>query len=204
MLSVPVVDAHHHLWDPDRHSYRWLSGAPELLRRAHGLDELAPELELENVTDSVLVSALPSTEETLELLAVAETTPFVAGVVGWVDLTAAGIVSEIGALRVSPGGDKLVGLSHRVHDEMDPHWLLRADVRHGLAAVEAADLVFDLQVRTREMGAAGEVCAAFPGLRFVLDHLGRPPIASGDLRPGGEHSCGSPSCPTSAPRSPVW
>ncbi len=63
--------------------------------------------------------------------------------------------------------------------------MLRADVRRGLAAVEAANLVFDLQVRTRELAAAGEVCAAFPGLRFVLDHLGRPPIASGDLSTWG-------------------
>jgi L-fuconolactonase len=131
------------------------------------------------------VQLTPSAEETVRLLATADEVPWVHGVVGWVDLTADDVAARIEALRAGPGGRWLVGLRHRVHDEADPEWLCRVDVRRGLAAVEAAGLAFDLQVRTRELPAAYDTCAALPEMRFVLDHLARPPIASGDLSAWG-------------------
>jgi L-fuconolactonase len=88
-------------------------------------------------------------------------------------------------LRAGLGGDRLVGLRHRIHAEPDPAWLGRWDVRRGLGAVAEAGLVFDLVVRTRELPAAADVARAFPEMRFVIDHLARPPIASGDLTEWG-------------------
>ncbi len=79
------------------------------------------------------------------------------------------------------GGDRLAGIRHQVHDEPDPEWLLRADVRRGLRAVADAGLAYDLLVRAREMPAALEVVRAMPDLRFVIDHLGKPPIRDGDI-----------------------
>jgi L-fuconolactonase len=57
------------------------------------------------------------------------------------------------------------------------------DVQRGLAAVEAAGLAFDLLVRTRELPAALETVRAHPGLRFVIDHLAKPPIREGARQP---------------------
>jgi L-fuconolactonase len=185
MLNLPVVDAHQHFWDPGRHAALGSAGVPEPLDRAYGPADLVPELELERITGSVLVGLLHATDETRQLLAIARSLAFVHGVVGWVDLTAAHVATDIEQLRSSPGGEMLVGLSHRAHDEPDAGWLLRDDVRRGIAAVGAAELAFDLQVTPRELPAAYELCAAHPGMRFVLDHLGRPPIASGDLSAWG-------------------
>ncbi|MFO7531289.1 MAG: amidohydrolase family protein [Candidatus Limnocylindrales bacterium] len=185
MLSLPVIDAHQHFWDPGLHAALGPPGPPAPLDRAYEAADLVPELELEHVTGSVLVGLLHATDETRRLLAMARSVPFVHGVVGWVDLTAAHVAGDIERLRSGPGGELLVGLSHRAHDEPDAGWLLRDDVRRGIAAVGAADLAFDLQVTTRELPAAYELCAAHPGMRFVLDHLGRPPIASGDLSAWG-------------------
>jgi L-fuconolactonase len=111
--------------------------------------------------------------------------PWVLGVIGWVDLSAADVDEHIAHLRAQPGGWLLVGVRHRVHDEADPDWLARPDVRRGLSAVARAGLVFDLQVHTRELPAALDACRATPGLSFVLDHLACPPIASGDLSTWG-------------------
>ena len=69
----------------------------------------------------------------------------------------------------------LVGVRHQVHDEADPEWLLRDDVQRGLAAVEAAGLVYDLLVRARELPASVETVRRHPGLSFVLDHAGKAP-----------------------------
>jgi L-fuconolactonase len=185
LLNVPVIDAHHHFWDPSRREYPWMTPAYEPLRRAFGPADLLPELEMEEMTGSVLVQTLPSAEETRELLAESQDAAFVRGVIGWVDLTAADVAAEVESLRSGPGGESLVGVRHRVHDEPDPDWLCRDDVRRGLAAIEASGLVFDLQVRTRELPSAFDTCLALQELRFVLDHLAGPPIASGDLSAWG-------------------
>jgi L-fuconolactonase len=73
-----------------------------------------------------------------------------------------------------------------VHDEPDPDWLLRDDVRRGLRALEEVGLVYDLLVRTRELPAALDVATRFPDLPLVIDHIAKPPIASGELEPWAE------------------
>jgi L-fuconolactonase len=153
--------------------------------RAYGPDDLLPELKLGHITGSVVVAMLHSTDETRALLAKARSLAFVQGVIGWVDLASSQVAQDIELLRSGPGGQKLVGLTHRVGDEPDPGWLLRDDVRRGIATVGDADLAFDLQLRIRELPAARELCAGLPSMRFVLDHLGSPPIASGDLTAWG-------------------
>jgi L-fuconolactonase len=185
MLDLPVIDAHHHFWDPARLDHTWPVAVADGLRRAFGPDDLAPELRSERMTGSVLVQCLPAADETVALLAQAARVPFVRGVVGWVDLTVPDVNAALADLRASPGGELLVGVCHRAQDEDDPAWLVRADVRRGLEAVATAGLAFDLQARTRELPAALETCLALPHLRFVLDHLAAPPIASGDLSAWG-------------------
>jgi len=78
-------------------------------------------------------------------------------------------------------GERLVGVRHQVHDELDARWLLRDDVQRGLAAVCGAGLAYDLLVRTRELPAALETARRRPELRLVLDHVAKPPLASGEL-----------------------
>ena len=99
--------------------------------------------------------------------------------VGWVDLTSAQVARQLAALRTGYAGQRLVGVRHDVSAEPDPAWLLRSDVRRGLDAVADAGLAFDLEVSPRELAAAARVAAAHPDLRFVLDHLGKPPVAAG-------------------------
>ena len=178
-----IVDAHHHFWDPARADYPWLTAELAPVRRAFGPADLAPSLATTGVEATILVQTRSSVDETEEFLATAASTPFIRGVVGWVDLRDGGVEDAIARLKVAPGGDRLVGIRHQVHDEEDPAWLLRDDVRRGIAAVGRAGLVYDLLVRTRELPAAREVVAAMPDVRFVVDHLAKPPIRDGALRP---------------------
>jgi L-fuconolactonase len=181
LSSTPRIDSHHHFWDPGRAEYPFLTAELAAIRRPYGPDDLRHELEAEGIDGTVLVQTRSSIEETRELLLAAERESFVAGVVGWVDLTVASVADDIDALRGEPGGDRLVGIRHQVHDEPDPDWLRRPDVRRGLLAVQEAGLAYDLLVRARELPAAADTVRALPSLRFVLDHLAKPPIADGDL-----------------------
>jgi L-fuconolactonase len=178
-----IVDAHHHFWDPVRADYPWLTDELALIRRAFAPDDLAPMLAATGVDATVLVQTRSSLEETREFLATAAATPIVRGVVGWVDLTDPAIGDVLAELRLEVGGDRLVGIRHQVHDEPDPDWLLRDDVRRGIQAVGGAGLVYDLLVRSRELPAAMRTARDLSGTRFVIDHLAKPPIADGILLP---------------------
>lgn len=182
-MSGPVIDAHHHLWDPARADYPWMTETMAPIDRRFGLDHLEPLLSAAGVDGTVLVQARHDLAESRELLAVAGSTRFILGVVAWLDLTAPDVSETIASLRGGPGGDRLVGIRHHVHDEPDPEWLSRNEVRRGLEAVSAADLAYDLLVRPREFPAALSVVRDLPDLRFVIDHLGKPSIREGTMEP---------------------
>ncbi|MEU6345289.1 amidohydrolase family protein [Streptomyces sp. NPDC046977] len=185
-MTVPhgVVDAHHHVWDLAVRDQDWLTGerlAP--LRRSFSVADLEPEARAAGVTATVLVQTVSVAEETPEFLALAAPGGLVAGVVGWTDLTDPAVADRLAALRELPSGERLVGIRHQVQGEPDPEWLLRADVQRGLRAVADAGLVYDLVVLAGQLPAAAKAAALLPELVFVLDHLGKPPIAAGTLRP---------------------
>ncbi|MFF4545661.1 amidohydrolase family protein [Streptomyces sp. NPDC001435] len=179
-----TVDAHHHVWDLSIRDQDWITG-PELrpLRRNFTLAELAPQARAAGVDRTVLVQTVTVPEETPEFLALADAHDLVGAVVGWTDLTRPDVAGELARLRELPGGRYLKGIRHQVQGEPDPQWLLRSDVRRGLAAVADAGLVYDLVVLPHQLPACAEAAASLPGLTFVLDHLGKPPIASGEIEP---------------------
>jgi L-fuconolactonase len=176
VTSKPVIDAHHHFWDPDRGEYGWLSGPFQPIRRIFGPNDLAPSVARFGIDGTVLVQTQHTLAESREYLAIADRTAFVAGVVAWIDLTAPDVAESLAALQASPGGQWLVGIRHLLHLEADPAWLLRPDVRLGLAAVARAGLVYDLVGNSAHLPAMLQTVADFPQLRFVLDHIAKPDI----------------------------
>lgn len=176
------IDAHHHLWDLTVRDQEWTVDFPGI-RRSFFLDDLRPELVRNAVDGTVLVQTITVAAETPELLALAACTPEVLGVVGWVDLTAPDVADAIARLKGLPGGDLLVGVRHQVQSEPDPEWLLRDDVGRGLRAVADAGLVYDILVTHHQLAAAVKAVDTVPGLRWVLDHAGKPAIGGGLMDP---------------------
>jgi L-fuconolactonase len=179
-----LVDAHHHVWDLSVRDQDWITG-PQLapLRRNFLIGELAAEAAAAGVSASVLVQTVTVAEETPEFLALADAHALIAGVVGWTDLMAPDVAERLAGLRALPGGIHLVGIRHQVQGERDPEWLLRPEVHRGLTALAEAGLTYDLVITAGQLPAATRAAAAHPRLTFVLDHLGKPPIASGALEP---------------------
>lgn len=175
------IDAHHHLWDLAVRDQSWIGPEMAAIRRNFTLDDLEPHTRAAGVTATVLVQTGPYEAETEEFLGLAKGSDLVAGVVGWVDLTAPDVADRLTALRAAPGGEHLVGIRHQVQGEPDPRWLTRPDVLRGLRAVADAGLAYDLLTLPHQLPAATEAVAALPQLTFVLDHLSKPPIASGNL-----------------------
>ena len=179
-----VIDAHQHFWDRTTGDYSWMEGEAMLpLRRNFGPRDLLPLIAKNGVDATIIVQCRHDFAESRDFLAIADTHDFVAGVIGWVDLQADDVSEQIAMLRGLPGGDHLVGIRHNVHDELDADWLCQSIVRRGISAVVDAGLTFDLLVRARELHAAIDLVRRFPEGRFVLDHMAKPPIASGFSSP---------------------
>ncbi len=177
-----IIDSHQHFWNPDRFEYFWMAGdAVAPLRRPFLPDDLAPLMRDAGVDATVLVQAMKSVDETRWFLEIADQTPWVVGVVGWVDLLDPRVGDTLAALASRPDGDYLVGIRHMVQDEPDPNWLLQPQAVAGIREVGKQGLVYDLLLKPPQIAAATRLCANLPDVRFVVDHLAKPPIASGEI-----------------------
>jgi L-fuconolactonase len=172
-----VIDTHVHFWKYLRDVHAWITPQMSVLQRDFLPSDLKPLLAANGVEGCIAVQALHDESETRWLLELAAEHPWIAGVVGWVDLTAPDVMQRLERLVVHK---QLVGLRHLAHDEADARFLVRDDVVAGLRAVGRFDLAFDLLVREREMPAAIELARRLPEQVFVLDHLGKPPIRTRD------------------------
>jgi len=173
------IDAHQHFWVYDPREYEWIDASMGVLRRDFLPGDLAPELSHAGFDGCVAVQARQTLEETRWLLELAKQFPFVRGVVGWVDLQAPDLRRVLGSFA---GNSKLVGLRHIVQSEPDDRFLLRPEFLRGIAMLEEFGLAYDILIYTKHLGVAAEFVGKFPRQRFVLDHLAKPPIKTGELR----------------------
>jgi L-fuconolactonase len=142
--------------------------------------DLERELKSNGFQGSVAVQTRQTLEETRWLLELADRSPSIVGVVGWVDLQSPDVRAQL--LRFVQNS-KLVGIRHIVQSEPDDRFLLRPEFLRGIAALEEFNLAYDILIYTRHLAVAAEFTKQFPRQRFVLDHLAKPPIASGEVEP---------------------
>jgi L-fuconolactonase len=77
---------------------------------------------------------------------------------------------------------KLVGIRHIVQSEPDDQFLLRPDFLRGISVLGEFDLAYDLLIYPKHLPVAAEFVRHFPSQRFVLDHMAKPPIKSGEIQ----------------------
>lgn len=172
------IDAHQHFWQRNRFEYAWMPAAPSPLARDYLPADLEPILERNRFDGCVAVQAAHDPREVDWLLNLAAEYPFIRGVVGWVDLTDAGVGGTLDRLQRNP---RFKGVRHLVQDEPDDEWLLRGDVLAGLRQLESRDLPFDLLLYPRHLPVIPRLVERLPRLRMVIDHAAKPRIAAGRL-----------------------
>ncbi|HVL71871.1 MAG TPA: amidohydrolase family protein [Beijerinckiaceae bacterium] len=175
-----MIDAHQHFWRLDRGDYGWLGPALAPIHRDFSPDDLARLLALHGIERTILVQAAPTVAETRFLLDVAARTPFVAGVVGWADLSAPDAAATIADLAREA---RLVGLRPMVQDIADDDWLVRPGLAPAFRALAAHGLVFDALVLPRHLPRLLVVAERHPDLAIVIDHLAKPEIRARRLDP---------------------
>jgi L-fuconolactonase len=177
------IDAHQHFWAYITSEYEWIDESMAALRRDFLPSDLKPELDRAGFQGCVAVQARQTLEETHWLLKLASESPFILGVVGWVDVRSAQLRSE---LRGLVKDSKLVGVRHIVQSELDDRFLLQPDFLRGVSLLEEFDLAYDILIYEKHLPVAAEFVERFPRQRFVLDHLAKPAIREQRLHPWTE------------------
>lgn len=173
-----IVDAHQHFWRYQPREYAWIDDRMTALRRDFLPADLLPHLEQAGVDATIAVQTQHSIGETEWLLQLAGAHPFIAGVVGWVDLQADDVEAQLAQLRAR---GPLSGIRHIVQGEPDDRFLLGAAFGRGIAALGQAGLPYDILIYPRHLAVAAEFAGRFPAQTFVLDHLAKPEIRIGAI-----------------------
>jgi L-fuconolactonase len=181
-LSRGRIDAHQHFWRYVPADYDWIDDSLSPLRRDFLPADLEPVLRAAGFDACVAVQARQTVEETRFLLDLADRAPFVAGVVGWMDLRSERLSEQLDALEEWPGHHKLVGLRHVVQSEPDDRFLMGPEFRRGVARAQEEGLAYDILIHARHLPVAVEFAERLEGARLVLDHLGKPDIRGGEIR----------------------
>jgi len=168
-----LIDSHQHFWQVGRFDYPWMSPTLGVLYRDYLPEQLEPVLRENGVSQTVLVQASNSIEETRWLLSLADAHPFIAGVVGWVDLKSPDVDAQLAEFTVHP---KFKGVRHLVESEPADDWLVQRDVLRGLQHLSAMNVSYDLLVHTRHLRYVPQIVENCPDLALVVDHMAKPPI----------------------------
>jgi L-fuconolactonase len=171
-----IIDAHQHFWTTARTDYGWLTPDLTGLYRDFQPGDLAPLLAGHGIGGTVIVQAAPSEAETRYLLDIARAWPPARAVVGWVDMTAPDATQSLERLA---DNRLLRGVRPMIQDEPDRDWMLQPAVGEALDGVVRCGLTFDALVRPRHLPVLKTLVDRHPDLPVVIDHGGKPDIASG-------------------------
>ena len=165
-----IVDAHQHFWNPARGDYGWLK-PDNPIHRVFAPADLRPLMTEAGVDATILVQAAPTPEETDYMLGIARDTPWVLGVVGWIDLLAPDAVSEVRRRARDP---LFLGVRPMLQDLADPDWILQPALAPALEAIASEGLVFDALILSHQIAAITELARRHPRLFIMLDHGAKP------------------------------
>ncbi|MDM0106575.1 amidohydrolase family protein [Variovorax sp. J22R24] len=189
--DLPIVDAHHHLWNVPNNRYLIEDFAADLnsghnivatvfvetlaMYRASGPMEMRPVGETEFVAG---VAALSATGKF-------GPTRVAAGIVGFADLTLGANVEAVLEAHIAAGAGRFRGVRHGAgwdadpivgnsHTNPPPGLLLDGTFRAGLSSLQRLGLSYDTVVFHPQLPDIVELAKALPGLQIVLGHVGMP------------------------------
>jgi L-fuconolactonase len=175
-----LIDAHQHFWERGRFDTRWLE-TPEHqpICRTFLPADLKPLIDEVGVTHTVFVQTQHDLDENRWALGLADANPWIAGVVGWVDLASPECETQVREFQRHP---KFVGVRHITQGDPDVDFIVRPDVLRGLKTLERLGVPFDLLFYVQHLHHAQRLARELPQLKLVIDHLSKPKIKAQELK----------------------
>jgi L-fuconolactonase len=174
------IDAHQHYWKIDRNDYGWITPELPILYRDYLPQHLNPILHKHGIEKTIVVQAAPTLEETDYILELSENSETIAGVVGWLNLEDPSYKAHFQRFRKYP---KFLGFRVMIQEMSDPDVIVEPRYIEAFSYFAELDVPVDLLVRSHQLSALIRMLKRVPGLRGVVDHLAKPPIAAGRTEP---------------------
>jgi len=173
-----IIDSHQHFWNYQPERDTWITDDMLVIRRDFLPEDLAPELDRNDVAASIAVQASQSEDETQFLLDLAAGNDRICGVVGWVDLQSERLHDRLQTWRRHK---KLRGFRHVAQAEPDDRFLVREQFVGGVRALAEFGFTYDILIYPRQLPATIGLVERCAGQRFVLDHIAKPLIKTGEI-----------------------
>lgn len=172
------IDSHQHFWRYNAERDDWITDEMSVIKRDFLPQDLFGHLNENGFDGSVAVQSDQSEADNLFLLELAEANPFIKGIVGWVDLQEQGIEDT---LEYYCKHKKLKGFRHVLQGETDRALMLKPEFKRGIAALKKFDYTYDILIFRDQLSYAAALVKMFPDQKFVLDHIAKPAIKSGNI-----------------------
>ena len=178
---MKIIDAHLHLWDVNRFTYPWLKTVPSI-NRTFQLTDYRQATNGYEIDKLIFVQAECLPRQNWEEIAFAgeqaSADTRIQGVVGYLPMER-GVVSlttDLERLQTNP----LVKGVRRM-TETEPGLCLTPGFVAAVRLLPAYGLSLDLSIKPVQIAETIRLIQQCPDTLFVLDHLGKPAIKSGDL-----------------------
>ena len=177
-MQTPIIDAHLHLWDIERFNYPWLDNVPTINRNFSIADYLTDsELSFLEAMVFVQCECEPSSykDEIKFISEIAVYEKRIKGIVCWCPLELSYAGDEIIELVKNP-------LIHGIRRlEESPSLYNNPAFVENLGLLPKYNLSFDICLKARQLPAAIKLVNKQPEVKYMLDHLGKPAIKSGEI-----------------------
>ncbi|MEP6747548.1 MAG: amidohydrolase family protein [Bacteroidota bacterium] len=169
------IDAHQHFWhyEPVKHS--WINDEMATIRKDFMPADLQPVLKQNGIEGCIAVQADQTEAETDFLLKLSTENNFIKGVVGWVDLMAAGVADR---LEHYAQFKNIKGFRHILQGE-EPGFMLQPAFKRGVGLLKWYNYTYDILIFPKHLAASLELVKQFPDQQFVIDHIAKPHIKNG-------------------------
>lgn len=171
-----VVDTHQHLWVRSERAYDWISPDFGVLYNDFRQEDVMADIQTAGVTESVLVQAADTYDDTLYMLSVARDYAHIRGIVGWVPFNRTAEAHE--AIELFGTTPIIKGFRNLTHNYPDPRWILQPACLDTLRLLAPRRFTLDMvSVNSDHNQAIVELADALPELSIVVDHMAKPNIA---------------------------
>ena len=176
------VDTHQHLWVMSERKYDWLIPEYGVIYNDFRPEDVAADVRLAGITGTVLVQAADTYDDTFYMLSVAAENPRILGVVGWLPFDRPTEAET--AINLFAKSKLIKGFRNLSHNYEDPRWILRPEVHKTLAVMASRGFTLDMvSVNSDHNLAILELAKRHGGLKIVIDHMAKPPIADKGWEP---------------------